>query len=184
MRVLIIDNNTSFLDHLKKLLYLHSITIIKWDEFKFQELDNYQLIILSGGHPNSVEYQHKLYEEEIKTILRSNIPILGICLGFELIVYSFGGKLKELPEKEKGIIEIEVIQKDPIFQELNKIRVFESHRWIAEELPKDLIALAKSKDGIEIIKHITRPIYGFQFHPEIIVDKSDLKIFNNLLALT
>ena len=183
MQLLIIDNNTSYLDSLIKLLSPHSFSVIKWEDFKSHKLENYQLIILSGGHSNSVEYQHKLYEEEIKTILRSDVPILGICLGFELIVYAFGGKLKELPEKEKGEIEIEIVNKDFISENINSLRVYESHRWVAESLPRELIPLAKSKDGVEIIKHITRFMYGFQFHPEIIVDKKDLKIFNNLLEL-
>lgn len=183
MQLLIIDNNTSYLDSLIKLISPHSFSVIKWEDFKSHKLENYQLIILSGGHPNSVEYQHKLYEEEIKTILRSNIPILGICLGFELIVYAFGGRLRELPEKEKGEIEIEIISSDAILKNITSLKVYESHRWIAESLPKELIPLAKSKDGIEIVKHITRFIYGFQFHPEIIVDKKDLKILNNLLKL-
>lgn len=183
MRILIIDNNTSYLDSLVRLTYPHIASIVKWSDFKFHKLGDYQLIILSGGHPNSIKYQHDLYEEEIKTILRSDIPILGICLGFELIVYSFGGKLKELPQKEKGVVEINIIEKDLILKDIDKIKVFESHRWIAEELPKDLLSLAVSKDGIEIVRHIKRPIYGFQFHPEIVADKNDLKIFSNLLAL-
>jgi len=183
MRILIIDNNTSYLESLKNLLSPHSFSVIKWEDFKYYKLDNYNLIILSGGHPNTVTYSHQLYEDEIKTILRSNIPILGICLGFELIVYAFGGKLKELPEKEKGEIEIEIISNDTILKNITSLRVFESHRWIAESLPQELIPLAKSKEGVEIIKHITKFIYGFQFHPEIIVDKKDLKIFANLMEL-
>lgn len=184
MQILVIDNNTSYLESLKGLLYPHSFSIIKWNEFKFHKLDGYNLIILSGGHPNTVTYNHQLYEDEIKTILRSNIPILGICLGFELIVYAFGGKLKELPQKEKGEIEIQIIiNNDTVVRNINSLRVFESHRWVVESLPKELIPLAKSKDGIEIVKHITRFIYGFQFHPEIIIDKKDLKIFQNLLEL-
>lgn len=183
MHILIVDNNTSYLESLKNLLHPHTFYVIKLEDFKYHDPKDYNLIVLSGGHPNTVEHNHHLYEEEIKTILRSDIPILGICLGFELIVYAFGGRLKELPEKQKGVIEINVIKEDKILKGIGKVRVFESHRWIAEALPQELIPLAKSKDGIEIIKHLTRFIYGFQFHPEIIEDKEDLKIFNNVLEL-
>lgn len=183
MNILIVDNNTSYLDSLLKLVDTHSSSVIKWEDFKYHKLNNYDFIILSGGHPNAIAYKHQLYEEEIKIIIRSNIPILGICLGFELIVYTFGGKLKELPEKEKGVIEIEVTKDDEVLKDIKKVKVYESHRWVAEALPQELIPLAKSKDGIEIIKHLTRFIYGFQFHPEIIEDKEDLKIFNNILEL-
>lgn len=183
MNILIVDNNTSYLDSLLKLVEKHKSSVIKWEYFKYHNLGNYDFIILSGGHPNAIAYKHQLYEEEIKTILSSNIPLLGICLGFELIAYAFGGKLKELPQKEKGVLEIEVIKDDQVLKNIKKIEVYESHRWVAEDLPQELIPLAKSKDGIEIIKHITRFIYGFQFHPEIVEDKEDLKIFNNILEL-
>lgn len=183
MHILIIDNNTSYVNSLMDLTKNHSLTVVPWKDFKFQKIKGYDLIILSGGHPNSVEYQHNLYEEELKTILRSNIPILGICLGFELIVYAFGGKLKELPQKEKGVLKIEIIKNDTLFKNIKDLDVFESHRWAATELPDVLIPLAKSKDGIEVIKHATRFIYGFQFHPEIIISKEDVNIFNNFLRL-
>jgi GMP synthase (glutamine-hydrolysing) len=183
MKILIIDNNTSYLESLKKILYPHSVFVAKLEEFKYHKVEDYSLIILSGGHPNAIEYEHQLYNEEIRTILRSNIPILGVCLGFELIVYAFGGKLKELPEKEKGILQIDVIKDDVLLKDISRLNVFESHRWVAEALPQELIPLAKSKDGIEIIRHITRFIYGFQFHPEIIKDAKDLKVFNNILEL-
>lgn len=183
MQVLIINNNTSYIDAIKKLLTSHEITVIKFEDFNSSKINNYDLIILSGGHPNSIQYKHQVYEEEIKAVLRSDVPILGICLGFELIVYAFGGKLKELSEKEKGILEIKIINKDPIFKDINELNVFENHRWVSSELPDVIIPLAKSKDGVEIIKHNTRFIYGFQFHPEIVKSKKDLKIFNNFIEL-
>lgn len=183
MNILIIDNNTTYLEQLKSLFSFHKIDVISWKDFSFKKLANYSLIVLSGGHPNSVAHKHELYEEELKTILRAKTPILGICLGFELIVYAFGGRLKEMAHKEKGKVKIEIITDDPVLRGITGLDVYESHRWVAEELPPDLIGLAKSKDGIEIIKHKTRFIYGFQFHPEIIIDKNDLKIFNNLLYL-
>jgi GMP synthase (glutamine-hydrolysing) len=183
MQILIIDNNTSYLESLKNLLYSHALSVIKCEEYIFHQSDSYDLMILSGGHPNTVTNKHRLYQEEITTIQYSDTPILGICLGFELIVNAFGGTLKELPEKEKGEIEIEVIYNDIILENIRNIKVKESHRWVVESLPPELIPLAKSKDGIEMIRHSTRCIYGFQFHPEIVVDKQDLNIFNNFLTL-
>lgn len=183
MHILIVDNNTSYIHSLEKIIYPNKFSVIKWDKLKYSKVEDYDLIILSGGHPNSVQSHHQLYEEETKTILRSDIPILGICFGFELIVYAFGGKLKELPQKEKGILEIRTIKEDKVLEDIKKIIVFESHRWVAETLPQDLIALAESENGIEIFKHITRFMYGFQFHPEIITGEEDVRVFKNLLKL-
>jgi len=183
VNVLIIDNRTFYLNSLKNLFSSHKITVIDWEKFKSHNLENYDLIVLSGGHPYSITHHPNLFKQEIEIVKSTTIPVLGICLGFEIIVYSFGGTLKELLRREKGILEIKAEKEDPIFGDIRIIEVFENHRWIAKKLPYELIALARSKDGVEVVKHKDRLIYGFQFHPEIVVDKNDLRIFNNFLKL-
>lgn len=183
MKILVINNNTSYVEQLRKLFLPNKVDVIDWDFINSERVRIYDLIVLSGGHPNSIKYQHELYEKELRLILRLDKPILGICLGFELIVYAFGGKLKEMLHKEKGSLKIKVIKKDLIFKDITELEVYESHRWVADSLPEELEELARSRDGIEIVRHKTRFIYGFQFHPEIIVSKKDLRIFENFLNL-
>lgn len=64
------------------------------------------------------------------------------------------------------------------------IDAWENHRWVVEKLGPDLIGLARSKLGYEIIRHSTKPIYGFQFHPEMLTKETKgAVIFNNLVKL-
>ena len=84
---------------------------------------------------------------------------------------------------------INIISKDIIFKNNKKIKIYESHSWKIAEIPEDFIILAKSKDSIEIIKHKEKEIYGFQFHPEHLVDKTEgdeifLNLFNKIKNLT
>ena len=183
MKILIIDNGTSFLFKLKKLFIGNDIVIIPFYTITVKEAREFDLIVLSGGHKYSVEHHEKEYHNELEIIRKAKKPVLGICLGFELIAYNYGCELKRLRKKEKGIVTIELIP-DDITKGLNEIKVFESHRWVIKSPGKKLIALGSSKDGIEIIKHKTKPIYGFQFHPEII--RNGLKgklLFSNFLSV-
>ena len=77
-----------------------------------------------------------------------------------------------LPEKESGVREVEVISQEQVFEGITTLRVYEDHRWVAESVPEPLVALAKSVHGVEAVKHASRPIYGFQFHPEKHLDET------------
>jgi anthranilate/para-aminobenzoate synthase component II len=55
---------------------------------------------------------------------------------------------------------------------------------VIKKLPSILIPLAESRDGIEIIKHKFKNIFGLQFHPSVFPEKTyGNEIFNNLLNI-
>lgn len=184
MKFLIIDNGTSYLQQLENLLSKHTFQVIKYSEIGVVSPNDFDVIILSGGHTFSVEGHATQLEKEINLIKKSDQPIFGICFGFEVIAQAFGAKLEFMKSKEHGLLDIEVMESDDIFSNITSFQVFESHRWVVKELPKDFISLARSKDGIEAIKHTIRPIYAAQFHPEIFTEKScGDEIFNNFLNI-
>lgn len=179
-KILIIDNGTSYLKDLERLLSSFSVHTVPYNHT--QDTALYDLTILSGGHSFSVLDHENLYKNELKTIRTSRKPIIGICLGFELIAYAFGGSLKRMETKENRIISLELLRKNRMFNNISNLEVYENHRWVVEDLGYDLEGLAKSKDGYEVIRHKNRPIYGFQFHPEKCVNRTcGDEIFRNLM---
>ncbi|USN56518.1 MAG: hypothetical protein H6766_05815 [Candidatus Peribacteria bacterium] len=60
--------------------------------------------------------------------------------------------------------------------------VYEAHRYTIKELSKDLISLAQSSHGHEIIRHKEKPQRGFQFHPEANMDTTDGKELLSLVT--
>ncbi len=180
MKILIIDNGTSYIKKLEKLFKGHEISVVNFDSVSVKQAKQFDLIVLSGGHKYSVLNHQNKYRSELEIIKKANKPILGICLGFELIALNYDCQLKRLRVKEKGIISIELIP-DDITKDLKTIKVFENHRWVIKD-PGKLISLGSSKDGIEIIKHKTKPIYGLQFHPEMMrSNTTSRKLFSNIL---
>lgn len=186
MNILIVNNGTSHLKELKRLVRDENVEIVEFGKLNSINYKNFDLIILSGSNHSSIlRLDHKkLYQQEIDFILNSKKPILGICLGFELIAYAFDAKIHKLNFKKLGITEISPTKNSLLFKNIQNFKVYEAHRWTINDVPKDFIELARSKDGVEIFQHKNRKVFGFQFHPEMFVEKTcGDEIFYNLLNL-
>ncbi len=181
MKTLIINNHTK---HIQELVLLFpNSTVFQKEDLGDVDTNNYDLIIISGGSnvPSVVDHPEQ-YIDEILLIKNSSIPILGICLGSELITYIYGGELVWLSEKHSGpvIMKVKDLSLSGSIGSL-ELTAQEGHQVGIKSLSKDLISCAYSNHGIEIIKHVSRPIIGLQFHPEMQKDEKLLSwIFNTL----
>ncbi len=185
MKILIVNNGTKHLEQLQDLLPRGTVhTTVAFSEIDKDKAESFDLTILSGGYSFPVLGNEEKLKKEIAFITHYKKPIFGICFGFELIAFTFGAQLERMEKKERGILTVEVLEPDSIFLNISHFDVFEAHRWVVKELGSTCIALAKSKDGIEAIKHKTRPMYAVQFHPEMFVDKTcGDEIFRNFLEI-
>ena len=186
MRTLIIDNESTLLGKLRQLVPGEKV-IKKWDEICPNSTAGYDLIILSGGSQLSVEGDEKGLKPEMDLVSPTKIPVVGICYGCEVIVKTFGGTLEKMPEREKGIFEIKVIHDEDIFGGKDTLNVYENHKWRIKTLPDNFIILAESDYGIEAIRHVSLPIYGFQFHPENFAEQTEgdeafIRLFNTIVG--
>ena len=125
-------------------------------------------IILSGG-PNSVL---KKNSPKLRAfILDLNIPILGICYGFQLIALNYKGKIKNSTSREYGFAKINIQKKSDIIPSEwlgRDIKVWMSHGDSISKIPAGFNIIAKSSnDIISIIENKKKRIYGLQFHPEV-----------------
>ncbi len=184
MKALIIDNGTSYLSKLESLFHGNTVQVIKYSEISSSDINDYDCVVLSGGHDFSVEGNESRLKREVDFIKNCKKPIFGICFGFELIAKTFGVNLELMEKRERGILDIQIIEPDNIFLNIPNFQVFESHRWVIKEPVDEFIILARSKDGIEAIKHRTRPIYAVQFHPEMFLEETcGDECFRNFLYL-
>lgn len=181
MRILLIDNGSKHLQNLLRLLKKNEIVTIPFF-VKYPRTDDFDLIILSGGSRYSVLNNPDKFGQEISIVKKSKVPIIGICEGCEIIAYAYGSTLERLEKKTKGIKEILITKKYDFIPSTNSFKVYEAHHWSITKLGRILLGLAKSKNGFEIIKHKNKNIYGFQFHPEMLVEKTlGDEIFNSLI---
>ena len=130
------------------------------DEIMAKEPDG---LILSGGPTLDRSGNCAGYVKEL------DLPILGICLGHQVMAQAYGGEVKTGAAGGYAAIEIEIIEEDDILKGLGqKTNVWASHADEVRSLPPDFIRLARSRIcEIEAMKHKTKPLYGVQWHPEV-----------------
>lgn len=120
-------------------------------------------LILSGGPELSRAGNCSYYIKEL------DLPILGICLGHQLIAQTYGGTVRTGAAGGYASVEIEILLENDILKGLGpKTNVWASHADEVSMLPPDLIRLARSNIcEVEAMKHLTKPLYGVQWHPEV-----------------
>ncbi len=189
MHILLVDNASLHINELEDELsqYANKITKQRFNEIDFEHANFPDLILLSGNSGVPYHTQKEAFDRETEYIKRTQIPIIGICYGLKMIVHAFGGKSEVMNNPAKGVMQIQVVENDPIFRGKTSFEVFESHKAIIyeNEVGPELMPLAISKDGVEIVRHKTKLVYGFQFHPEVHTDKNEgyLLLKNAILEL-
>ena len=180
MHILIIDNLTIRIEEIKALLRGHTYEVAVFFSLDLNNLDRFDFIILSGS---SKLKDFNLYNSQIQLIQNTTKPLLGICFGLHLISYAFGTRRSLLNKKAHKTELIKEIQPSYLFNNLSTLFVYNAHRWAVKKAPQGFETLATSDNGVEVIKHKDKKLYGFQFHPEVKVNNNQgHKIFNNLLC--
>jgi|TARA_B100001964_G_C14240928_1_gene604983 GMP synthase (glutamine-hydrolysing) len=113
------------------------------------------------------------------------IPILGICLGHQLIAELFGGKVRTAKVGEYADSKIIVDNEDEILRGLApSFNAWVSHKDEVSTIPQDFLKLAHSNTcSIEAMVHVKFPLYGLQFHPEVEHTPKGPDIFKNFLRI-
>lgn len=169
---------------LKKSLAPHSLKVVAYNKLSKNSARGCGGIILSGGHTIFVEGNDAALAKEVQLIETAEVPVLGICYGFELLAHMLGAKLVEMPQVSKGVLEIEVKRENVLFGDLSRVDVFENHRFVVVAPVPAMTVLASSKDGVEAFQYGDRQVYGVQFHPEMFVEKTHgQKILDNFLSV-
>ncbi len=171
MKALVIDNGSAFLKELVNLLQKVGVEseIVSRENFKAGQESEFDLLVLSGGHLANTNVMENLeiYTEELKVIKNSQKPILGICLGHQLIATAFGGEVYRISDKVRGVFPITETSNHPILEGVENLDVFEAHQYAVKTNNPPLVSIAKSENGVEILGVKERKIIGFQFHPEM-----------------
>jgi len=139
-------------------------------------------IVLSGG-PASV------YEKDAPhcdaQVLKLDIPILGICYGFQLLAFFLGGKVEASKQREYGAAEIIVNETDTkLFANLpNRLQVWMSHGDYVSQLPSGFRAIAQTENALGAAINLENNYYALQFHPEVVHTPEGKQILSNFLDI-
>ena len=187
-KLILIDNYDSFTFNLYH--YLSSLKIkvdvVRNDQITSNQIlkKKYNKIVISPGPGNPNQSGNCL---KIVKSLYKKIPILGVCLGHQIIGQVFGSKIVQAKKLMHGKTSRIISKKVGILRNLPKS--FEATRYHSliidkKSLSKHLEITAESKDGLVMgVQHKKYDVHGVQFHPESIKTKLGIKILKNFIKI-
>jgi GMP synthase (glutamine-hydrolysing) len=172
-------------DHLiKQKLDALGVFCLVADPGKIKAVDVKKLaptgIILSGGPASAYEYppfDSKIFDLACLPVGRA-IPLLGICLGFQMWAYHIGVEVSLSDKREFGTHKFMLMHKSELFDKVPKhSNVMESHgdKIAADKKLKILGSTQNAPASAAEYKHL----YGVQFHPEVTESEYGEKILEN-----
>ncbi len=188
--ILMIDNYDSFVFNLYQYLGTLNpdITVVRNDALSVEEIAALkpERIVLSPGpgRPSDSGVCPRVIRE-----LGADVPILGVCLGHQAICEVHGARVGYASRLMHGkCSEISIDTTSPLFTGLpERITVARYHSLAADPstIPPELRVLAQTDDGeVMAVSHVSKPIFGVQFHPESILTPDGMRILENFLACT
>ena len=184
--LLLIDNYDSFTYNLYHYIskFKKDVEVVRNDKINSKIIlrKKYNKIVISPGpgNPNQAGNCLQIVKEVYK-----EIPILGVCLGHQIIGQVFGSRIIQAKKLMHGKTSKILSNKIGILKNLPKI--FEATRYHSliidkKTLSKDLEITAETNDGVIMgIIHKKYNIHGVQFHPESIKTILGIKILKNFI---
>ena len=182
--ILLLDNYDSFTYNIFQLISElgAAVEVVRNDKISIDEVKNYSAVIISPGPgvPSNAGISEQIISE-----LKSELPILGICLGHQAIGEVFGGKIIRAKEIVHGKTSKLIHNGKGIYKNLNQgVEVGRYHSLIIERetLPDCLEITSELDDGtIMGVRHKNFDVEGIQFHPESILTPCGRQMMINFL---
>ncbi len=145
-------------------------------------LDGAAGLILSGGPSSVYADDRPAYND---ALLQTDLPMLGLCYGHQLLSHQLGGQVIPGDTMEFGAAQLQVRQATGVLSGLQEEeRIWMSHRDSVVALPDGFELLGATEDcPIAAMGHDGKKIYGLQFHPEVSHTESGMQILDNFIDL-
>jgi para-aminobenzoate synthetase component 2 len=180
--IAVIDNRDSFVYNLVRYLQELEATVEVFDnQVTSRELSKFDATLISPGpgSPNNAGNSIEI----VKWAERESYPILGVCLGHQVIAAAFGFSVSKAPTLIHGSTSTISHLGEGIFEGIpNNFQATRYHSLAVEELSTPLRITAWSEDKIIMaLQHESLPLYGLQFHPESVLTEYGYELLNNWL---
>ena len=192
MSVLIVDNHDSFTFNIAHLVAEASgeMPQVVLASAPRPSLDGVSHVIIGPGpgtphNPGDLGCSLDVYREA----LERDIPVLGICLGLQLMAVAHGGRVGSAPTPMHGLEDAlrftGAAASDPVFARLpRELRIVRYHSLAIRECPPELDVLGTTPDGaIQAARLRGKNVWGVQFHPESIRTEGGLDLMRAFLGV-
>ena len=189
MRCVLIDNYDSFTFNLLQLLgelngeaplVLRNDDPVSWPALRAQ---GYGAVVVSPG-PGRPEVARD-FGISASAIRDSGMAVLGVCLGHQGLCQLHGAEIVLAPEPMHGRTSAVHHAQIDLFEGIpSPFEVVRYHSLMVGDLPPTLQALAWADDGVLMaVRHVEKPLWGVQFHPESICSEQGMRLLRNFRDL-
>lgn len=185
--ILLLDNVDSFTYNLvDQLRASHHQVVIYRNQIpadviidKLSQFEKPVLMLSPGpGTPSKAGCMSELLQR-----LRGKLPIIGICLGHQAIVESYGGFVGQAGEILHGKASSITHDNQGMFAGMsNPLPVARYHSLVGSQIPEELTINARFGDMVMAVRHDADRVCGFQFHPESILTSQGGRLLEQTLA--
>lgn len=158
------------------------VEVVKVDELDMTGCKNYEAIVISPGPKSPKDYP--IYTKLLDHFYAEK-PILGVCLGHQVLGDYFGSPTVRAPQVMHGKTSLIEHTGESLFKGLQTpMKVARYHSLIVSKVPEGFEKLAWTEDEILMaMKHKTLPLVGVQFHPESFLTENGNDLMRNFLNL-
>jgi para-aminobenzoate synthetase component 2 len=186
-RILVVDNYDSFVFNLVQYLGELGAETVVWRNDAGTVADvralapDGVLVSPGPGHPRDARLSVDLVRE-----LGPSLPVLGVCLGHQVIGYVYGGRIGPAPELVHGKTSEVLHEGAGVLAGLPApFAATRYHSLVVERdgLPGELEVTGVTRDGLVMaLRHRHHPVEGVQFHPESVLTEHGHRLLGNWLA--
>ncbi|WP_341579803.1 anthranilate synthase component II [Microbacterium schleiferi] len=187
--VLVVDNHDSFVHTL--VGYLHELgattVMVEADQITADAVarlvgDHAGILISPGpGRPADTAASQHLVREAVE----QGVPVLGVCLGHQVIAEALGARVSVAPELFHGVTSPVTHDGSMLFTGIPSPFIANRYHSLsvdADTIPESLVITARTDSGIVMgIAHRDAPLWGVQFHPESVLTEGGYRLLANWL---
>jgi para-aminobenzoate synthetase component 2 len=188
-KILVLDNYDSFVYTLSGYLQQLGATtdVVRNDAVSAKELPElmkkYDGVLISPG-PGTPK-DAGLSINVVQIALETNQSVFGVCLGHQAIAEAMGATVTSAEELMHGKTSEVEHDNSLVFKDVPKsFRATRYHSLavVDNTVPKDLVVTSRTKGGVIMgLQHVSKPIYGVQFHPESVLTEGGYQMLGNWL---
>lgn len=152
--------------------------IDKYKAMKHEFPDDPKVVVISGSTTGVYEDEEWIDSlvEKTRGYIENDIPVLGLCFGHQIIAKAMGGKIEKMDDYEIGYRPVEFGGSE-VFEGLDSLEYpFNTHQDKVVEIPEELEPIAETSESVQGIQHVSKPVFGVQFHPELTPDVAEKAI--------
>lgn len=182
-KIYVVDNGGQWTHKIWRVLReLECESKIIANDTSIKEIDA-DALILSGGAPR-IAWESPKLGSCMEYLDKFDGPILGICVGHQLMAIYHKGKAGPAEIPEYGLARIKILEENDLFKGLpEEFNVWESHNDEVKEADEFYILAESENCRIQAMKHKLKDHYGLQFHPEVNDTEYGEQILKNFVKI-